>query len=419
MIGRYDSFAFLNADNELTYCSEPFAVLLGAPRNALAGTRIETLVAPLDCDRAASWLAPGSPGEGLLCGPGPSRFWYRLERVQGPPHAGAVLYIESDEQHPEGPLKELYPFAFHLNPGLSAISTARSGVHLDVNTAWLHALGYSRAEVIGKSAAELRVWDNDAVRTKIIHHLRENGEIDNFEARLRTKHDSYLDVIVSAELITHRGEELCFFASLDVTRIKRARRQQASLQKRIVHLKKKSMLDPLTSVANRRCLDSTLTRDWNTCRRHGTPLSLLFIDVDFFKQYNDHYGHQAGDEALCAVAQAMGKILRRPGDVLCRYGGEEFCCLLPDTDYQGAWDMARQLQTAVQDLALPHEKSPVAPHLTISIGLATAIPNLANRIDQLVRLADHNLYKAKESGRARIEGSVPLEGAPSCGCRED
>ncbi len=138
-------------------------------------------------------------------------------------------------------------------------------------------------------------------------------------------------------------------------------------------------------------------------------MAVLLMDIDHFKYYNDEYGHPAGDECLRAVAQAMNAQIHRPDDAVCRYGGEEFCCILPETDTNGARHIAALMQEAVHQLAIAHKKSPVAPYVTISIGIASVTPDDDRGVDTLISMADNNLYKAKTGGRARIEGGEAEE----------
>ncbi|MBA5637619.1 diguanylate cyclase [Duganella sp. LX20W] len=159
--------------------------------------------------------------------------------------------------------------------------------------------------------------------------------------------------------------------------------------------------DGLTGVANRRLFDDTLGAEFRRCGRSGEPLAMLMIDVDVFKRYNDHYGHQAGDECLKRVALALKQHLKRPYDLVARYGGEEFACLLPDTDEAGALAIAEELRLAIAALAIAHADSPVAGHVTISVGVAALRPEPDGDSAALLRLADQALYRAKHEGRDR------------------
>ena len=165
-------------------------------------------------------------------------------------------------------------------------------------------------------------------------------------------------------------------------------------------------IDGLTGVRNRRYFDDRLGTEWRRAARNGSELSVLMIDVDFFKRFNDCYGHQAGDECLRRVAQALGAALKRPGDVLARYGGEEFVCILPETPLDGALALARQLGLAVEALAIEHSQSGVAPHLTVSVGACSKIRDLADQAPALVRGADAQLYLAKSRGRRQVAGAL-------------
>jgi len=167
-------------------------------------------------------------------------------------------------------------------------------------------------------------------------------------------------------------------------------------------LERLSTHDGLTQVANRRCFDQTLEREWNRLRRTCEPLSLIMSDVDFFKLFNDTYGHQGGDDCLKAVASALSNTVKRAGDCVARYGGEEFVVILPATVEQGAFHIAEQIRQAVERLAIAHGKSPAAPHVTLSLGVATSVPSETGTPEQLIKRADDALYKAKSSGRNRV-----------------
>ncbi len=157
--------------------------------------------------------------------------------------------------------------------------------------------------------------------------------------------------------------------------------------------------DALSGLANRRAFDDTLIIEWDRARREEQPLSLLFMDVDHFKLYNDTYGHGAGDDCLRQVASAIKKAVLRPADLAARYGGEEFVVLLPATDALGAEEVAERILRTVDSLAIPHKRSLVSYHVTVSIGICTMLPSDKNSIAIFVENADAALYKAKTSGR--------------------
>lgn len=171
-------------------------------------------------------------------------------------------------------------------------------------------------------------------------------------------------------------------------------------------LRKLVFLDGLTGAFNRRYFDQQICTEWGRAARNNTPLSLILLDVDFFKRFNDSYGHQAGDDALRVVANALKTCLRRPADLVARYGGEEFACVLPETSYQDALAIADELERQVRALAIAHKSSTVADRVTISLGLATRVGSSDSEVQDLIALADNLLYQAKHSGRGRVCSSV-------------
>jgi diguanylate cyclase (GGDEF)-like protein len=184
--------------------------------------------------------------------------------------------------------------------------------------------------------------------------------------------------------------------------IVRARtRTHILLKQHADRLRELALTDTLTGVANRRSFDERLRSEWRRSQRSRSPIALVMIDVDHFKQYNDTYGHQAGDQCLQQISAAMRNCLRRPADLLARYGGEEFACLLPETPLGQAMRKAEELGDAVQRLAIPHQSSSAAPVVTITRGVAALIPTAELQSRELVRVADEMLYQAKHAGRNR------------------
>ena len=178
-----------------------------------------------------------------------------------------------------------------------------------------------------------------------------------------------------------------------------------SVQKRAQEeLQRLATRDGLTSIANRRSFDETLNTEWRRASRESRALSLLMIDVDFFKPYNDTYGHQSGDDCLRQIAAAMTGVVKRASDCVARYGGEEFSILMPATELGGARIVAERIRAAVEALRLPHSGSAVAEHVTVSIGVACMhIAAGGEPAAQLIAAADAALYRAKHAGRNRIE----------------
>ncbi|MBO9997509.1 MAG: GGDEF domain-containing protein [Cyanobacteria bacterium SID2] len=158
-------------------------------------------------------------------------------------------------------------------------------------------------------------------------------------------------------------------------------------------------VDGLTSLANRRHFDATLDREWKRLAREGQPLSLVLGDIDFFKRYNDSYGHQAGDECLRRVAQAFEQASKRPSDLAARYGGEEMAAILPNTESRGGIHVATEIHNFVESMKLEHTASPIHKYVTLSLGVATIVPDLKLPPTRLVNQADTALYTAKKNGR--------------------
>jgi diguanylate cyclase (GGDEF)-like protein len=171
--------------------------------------------------------------------------------------------------------------------------------------------------------------------------------------------------------------------------------------------------DGLTGLSNRRSLDKILANEWRRMRRSGGAMAVAFIDIDWFKRYNDTHGHQAGDAALAAVAGAIGAALQRPSDAAGRYGGEEFIVVLPDTDTLGAQRVAEGIRLAVDRLNLEHASSDFG-HVTVSVGVACRTPQGKEPVDVLIKAADDALYRAKETGRNRVIVAAP-DDRPSSG----
>jgi diguanylate cyclase (GGDEF)-like protein len=182
-------------------------------------------------------------------------------------------------------------------------------------------------------------------------------------------------------------------------------RTQVQLKVRTELLERLAMVDGLTGIANRRSFDQNLEHEWKRATRNALPISVVMIDIDHFKNYNDNYGHGAGDVCLQQVAGALRSVIQRPADLVARYGGEEFAALLPETDVQGAEMIASAMREAVSNLKLPHEHSPVADHITVSLGHATGYNEFGASPRKLVDAADDALYKAKESGRNRVQAA--------------
>jgi len=245
--------------------------------------------------------------------------------------------------------------------------------------------------------ADLRDGMEDAlVECRVLIH---NGSYVWVEATLRTIRDPITDVPTG--ILSNLRE---------ITQRKLAEQQLAEAYHAVEEL---AITDALTGLANRRRFDQYLTTEWRRGMRERTPLSIVLIDADLFKSYNDTYGHLRGDNCLKQIAEAIQDVVSRPGDLVARFGGEEFAVVLPNTPAPGAFQMAQEICEAMRSRQLPHSGNPHGV-VTISAGCATLVPQLGQHAPSLVDCADNALYQAKDRGRnraiacsaAEVEGSV-------------
>jgi len=230
----------------------------------------------------------------------------------------------------------------------------------------------------------------EAFREKVIFLLRHPNETSRDEVRLQ---DGTVIDIYSCPVISKDGNYYGrIWTFRDVTELRRYWDMLENL----------STTDGLTELPNRRRFNEFLNREWRRSMRDQTHLSLILMDIDFFKEFNDHYGHLAGDDCLRQVASVLSEIVRRPGDLAARFGGEEFACILPDTDLNGATNIAGSVRNKIAEANIPHFFSSVADHVTLSFGVATLTPENGQIPSRLIQLADDLLYSAKQNGRDQI-----------------
>ncbi|WP_426559444.1 GGDEF domain-containing response regulator [Dapis sp. BLCC M172] len=208
-----------------------------------------------------------------------------------------------------------------------------------------------------------------------------------------------LERIQLVQKLQQREQELSGFTEKLADEVLARTYELKQQNEKLQHLLKISNTDPLTGIPNRYCWETVLERDWKKSIRESQPISLIMMDIDFFKLFNDTYGHPKGDICLKKVAQVIQKTLKRSTDLVARYGGEEFVVVLPNTDKSGAMFVAESIRTEVNSLKIIHEASKVDKYITISLGLATTIPTINSHPDELISQADKGLYIAKENGR--------------------
>ena len=252
-------------------------------------------------------------------------------------------------------------------------------------------------------AKRIRQLERDGEWTPIILLAARTSDED-LEHGIAVGGDDYLVKPISEVVLTAKVRAMQRIAQMRYSLLVLTRRLDEANRE----LTRLSAVDGLTGIANRRQFDEFMTREWARGTRHETDLSVLMCDVDFFKQYNDLYGHQAGDECLQAVARALAVRVKRPTDLVARYGGEEFAVILPDTDINGARLLAEAMRGDIERLALAHGNSPNGV-VTLSIGVACHVPNRNGPgSTALIKAADDALYQAKAAGRNRVEAEPEI-----------
>lgn len=254
--------------------------------------------------------------------------------------------------------------------------------------------------------------------------------MDGFEVMTVLKHDAAthdIPVIFITSLGESRHEEkgfqlgACdyiqkpFHTTIVLARIK----LHLELHRQRILLEKLANIDPLTGIANRRRYEEVLRREWRVAIRKQNPISLILVDIDNFKHYNDHFGHAAGDKVLQKVANTFRDRLQRPGDLVARFGGEEFIILLPDNDRLGGMDVMERCRQAIEQMPLDDLNNPDIRHITVSIGGYTCLPDTNSKPKDAIKMADDMLYMAKHQGKNRIlwfcdsDGISEIPAAPS------
>jgi len=267
-------------------------------------------------------------------------------------------------------------------------------------------LGYAAGEVPPEGGAwRALIHPEDVGRVVATFEAHFFRETENYECEFRVRHKEGRWVwLLSRGQVVERdaeGRPLRMAGThMDITERKSIELELQRLNERLVLL---STTDGLTEVGNRRLFDQTLNAEWARAARKRDPVALLMIDIDHFKDYNDHYGHPAGDECLRRIARLISETVKREGELVARYGGEEFALLLPGADLESGRIVAQRCLRALADARLEHAASPTSPWVTMSIGVASAVAGIGVKASVLVDAADAALYRAKRAGRGRFE----------------
>jgi diguanylate cyclase (GGDEF)-like protein/PAS domain S-box-containing protein len=260
-------------------------------------------------------------------------------------------------------------------------------------------LGWPQASWASAEDWAMRMHPED--RAWVVDYCVSNSKDGkDHEADYRAMHQdgSYVwirDVVHVVRNADGTAESLIGFM-FDISERKKTEQKLISLQQELEEL---SFKDGLTGVANRRMFDKVIELEWDNARRNHQPLSIIMLDIDYFKQYNDQYGHIQGDDSLKRVAQSLDIAATRARDFLARFGGEEFVLVLPETDAISARKVAERCQQLISKLEIPHAASQINPMLTLSIGVGTIIPSLADHATAFINEVDQRLYQAKQKGR--------------------
>jgi diguanylate cyclase (GGDEF)-like protein len=245
-------------------------------------------------------------------------------------------------------------------------------------------------------AKRIRTMEKVSEWTPIIF-LSSLGDDAHIEQGITAGGDDYLLKPVSEIVLGAKVRAMQRLVQMRASLLALTRKLDAANQELI----RISSSDGLTGIANRRFFDEAISIEWRRARRHSNSLAMLMCDVDFFKRFNDTYGHIAGDDCLRKVASAIRNNTERPSDIVARYGGEEFAVVLPETTVGGALMVAEKIRNAIRSLNIPHSESP-SGRVTMSIGIAAAAPGFDNPPDDLINAADKALYRAKHEGRDRV-----------------
>lgn len=276
-----------------------------------------------------------------------------------------------------------------INQWVNACTLSPQLNFMMVSKAWSETTKYTPAELLGSNFSVLISNHNNsdflAMKAAIEDNLLWRGELQIHD---RDGHPIWLDITIQPDFTTNNPDTGVALIATNITD-----------KKRVEHL---SRTDALTGLANRRHFDEMTQKEVWRSKRHKSQLSLIMLDIDFFKQYNDSYGHQEGDQCLQKVAAIIRLCAQRPADLAARFGGEEFVILLPDSDTEGANKVASLIQARLAKIQLEHKNSSVSPYITASMGVATIDFDYINTAEELIHLADERLYAAKRDGRNRI-----------------
>jgi diguanylate cyclase (GGDEF)-like protein/PAS domain S-box-containing protein len=292
-------------------------------------------------------------------------------------------------------LQQIYEFA---PVGIYKANMKGEFILANSELAWM--LGYDSTEVLISKRKKnfYNIFTDPIKTTEFKEYLKETDEVNRFRCELNKKNGGSLWTLSYAKIVRDKNSRKSGFNGfvIDISDTIRAENALKDANTQLMFL---SVQDGLTKIPNRRKFDEFLANEWARHKRDKNELTVIICDIDFFKFYNDTYGHQEGDDCLIKVAQAINDSVFRPGDLAARYGGEEFALVLPQTDAKGALKVAENLNECIENLRLEHRGSSVAEYVTLSVGASSTIPNKDTSFEDLLVRADEALYEAKRTGR--------------------
>jgi diguanylate cyclase (GGDEF)-like protein/PAS domain S-box-containing protein len=275
------------------------------------------------------------------------------------------------------------------------------GVYEYMSPSCTQLLGYNQLEIVNQNMfAFIHPEDLEEI-SKTFTEAKSHIDFASLTHRYKKKDGSFLWLETNARTIRNINKELEGVVTVSRDISKRMEKEE-NLLKTNERLQYLSNYDSLTDIPNRRYFEQTFKDEWNRTMRQCLSLSLLMIDIDNFKKYNDFYGHQAGDSCIQQIAKAIKRTLKKPGDFVARYGGEEFVVLLPETDLKGAQYIGESLLSTMKKLQIPTEVSEISDYVTLSIGCTSLVPSDQHKPEELIKQADINLYLAKEAGKNQV-----------------
>ena len=299
---------------------------------------------------------------------------------------------------------------FNTSPDATLIMKFSDGTIVDANKGLVDMYGFELSEVIGNTDIEMNIWNDMSQRDMIYRQLHEHQFCRDEEVTFTKKNGNIFEGVLSCQVATIDDERMAVCTIHDITERKRAEdkirqlNSELEFERNLAHMN--SMTDSLTGLANRRMFDETLFDTINLMKEIEQPLSLIMMDIDYFKAFNDKHGHVVGDYALEELGEVLGRLPVTEGILAARYGGEEFAIILPKVSSQEAVAIATHIKQEVESLIIIIEESSEEANLTVSLGVITIPASKLNYPKDVVVLADKALYIAKEKGRNRVEALI-------------